>query len=124
MDRRVMGDLINRAVRHHIKHVDHPEDPVRRPFQNRAGSIPVLTTYNNNSGVRVLLRRKVVFSTVRVRVRWRKVGDAWLSGRLQEILTDAIIHCSRFSPEYWLFESTPDYLINRSLMLTRTCGVI
>ena len=39
-----MGDLINRAVRHHIKHVDHPEDPVRRPFQNRAGSIPVLTT--------------------------------------------------------------------------------
>ena len=35
------------------------------------GSNPVLTTDNNNSGVRVLLRRKVVFSTVRVRVRWR-----------------------------------------------------
>ena len=33
MGRRVLGDLINRAVRHHIKHVDHPEDPVRRPFQ-------------------------------------------------------------------------------------------
>ena len=39
------------------------------------GSNPVLTTDNNNSGVRVLLRREVVFSTVRVRVRWR-IGDA------------------------------------------------
>lgn len=44
MDRRVMGDLINRAVRHHIKYVDHPEDAGTLAFSNRAGSIPVLAT--------------------------------------------------------------------------------
>ena len=42
--RRVMGDLINGAVRHHIKYVDHPQEPNKIGLFNRTGSSPVLTT--------------------------------------------------------------------------------
>jgi len=43
--------------------------PAQAHNLNDGGSNPSPATDNNNSGVRVLLRRKVVFSTVRVRIR-------------------------------------------------------
>jgi hypothetical protein len=36
--------LISRAVRHHIKYVDHPEEPNKIGLFNHTGSNPVLTT--------------------------------------------------------------------------------
>ena len=48
LGRRVMGDLINGAVRHHIKYVDHPQEPNKIGLFNRTSSNLVLTAWLND----------------------------------------------------------------------------
>ena len=99
--RHVMGDLINGAVRHHIKYVDHPQEPNKIGLFNRTGSSPVLTTSDwlllNNEHRR---RKEVEFSQVAEGIEvTRSLVDA-------HIHTGMTQYCITVS---YRFESCPDY---------------